>query len=412
MELNTLPVYLITILLLISATVAMAVKWIRVPYSIALVIVGLVIGICGLLPSVRMTPELILLVCLPALLFEASWNLDINQAKENGLAISILATVGVVGSAFIVGVVLNVWGKVSLATALLFGAITSATDPVSVLGIFRRLRINKRLSSILEGESLFNDGTAVALFQLLLFMVLTGTTYSIPETVAKFSVVILGGMLVGAGVGFIATKVIAEFDDHLLELMLTTVVAYGAFLLAEEINTSSVLAVVLAGMVLGNAGGKSSMSRTTRVAVDSFWEYAAFVVSSLLFLLLGLQIQLPLLAKYGSQIGIAIVALLISRFIVVYLLSPWLSSKKVPISAAWRPILFWGALRGSLSMAMALSLPLNFPAREQLVVLTFGVVLFTLLVQGLTVEPLIKMLARKNPDLLSVPSSKRAQLKA
>jgi len=400
MGLHTLPVQLITILLLISVAVAMAVKWIKVPYPIALVIVGLIIGVFGLLPPVRITPDLILLVFLPTLLFEAAWNLDVKQAKKDSFVIGGLATIGVVISALIIAGILYVWAGVSMSMALIFGAMTSATDPISVLGVFRRLRMNKHLSSILESESIFNDGTAAVLFQLILFFVLTDSSHPFAVTITKFPVVILGGIAVGTLVGYFASKLVSYFDDHLLELMLTTVVAYGAFLLADQFHVSSVLAVVLAGMIFGNYGKTKGMSRSTRVAVDSFWEYAAFVVSSLVFLLIGLQIQLPLLAKYAPQIGIAIIALLVSRLVLVYGLCPVLSYKKTPIPLVWKHLLFWGALRGSLSMALALSLPVEFRGREELIVLTFGVVLFTLLVQGLTIEPLIKLLARKNPELL------------
>ena len=175
------PIHLITILLLISAAVAMAVKWVRVPYSIALVVVGLAIGVFGLLPPVRMTPELILLVFLPALLFEASWNLDLERVKQNWLTIGVFASIGVVVSMFIIAGILHMWAGMSLSAALLFGAMISATDPLSVLAVFRRLKINKRLNSILEGESLFNDGTAVVLFQLILSIVLTGASFFGPK---------------------------------------------------------------------------------------------------------------------------------------------------------------------------------------------------------------------------------------
>jgi len=175
---------------------------------------------------------------------------------------------------------------------------------------------------------------------------------------------------------------------------------FNRLLIFRRRKTASTESGSVAGMVLGNYGRRTGMSRSTSKYVDAFWEYAAFVVSSLVFLLIGLQVQLPLLIKYAPQIGIAIMAILVSRFIVVFGLCPFLSRKNAPISHAWRLLLFWGALRGSLSMALALSLPIEFQGREQLIIITFGVVLFTLLVQGLTIEPLIRLLARTNPGLL------------
>jgi len=270
--------------------------------------------------------------------------------------------------------------------------VVAATDPISVLSIFKQQNVDGRLSTLVEGESLFNDGTAVVLFRLLLASVIAGSTASPVGTLFSFVIVVAGGLLIGLLIGFLACKVTSLFDDHLLETMLTTIVAYGSYLLSESIGVSGVIAVVVAGMVFGNFGSRTGMSATTRIAVDSFWEYAAFAVNSLVFLLIGLQVKLDLLLKYSPIIGVGILAVLVSRAVIVYGLCPLLSSKKNPLPYSWRHVLFWGGLRGSLSMAMALSLPNNFPMRETVVISTFGIVLFTLLIPGLSVEPLIKRL--------------------
>jgi CPA1 family monovalent cation:H+ antiporter len=199
-------------------------------------------------------------------------------------------------------------------------------------------------------------------------------------------------MIVGAAIGAIASKLTEFFDDHLLETTLTVLVAYGSYILAEQLRVSSVISVLVAGFVMGNFGSRRSMSATTRLAVDSFWEYAAFIAESLVFLLIGMQIKFPLVVKYLPFIGAGIVAILLARIVIVYALIPFASEKKLPIPFSWRHLLFWGGLRGSLCMAMALSLPSNFPEREMLVVTTFGVALFTLLVSGLSMEPLVKVL--------------------
>jgi CPA1 family monovalent cation:H+ antiporter len=259
---------------------------------------------------------------------------------------------------FGVAAILHFAGGMNMQTAMLFGAMVSATDPVSVIALFRQMGIDKRLTMILEGESLFNDGTAVVLFQLVLAIVLSGGNWSFPSALGTFFVVVLGGGLLGCLLGYIASRITSAFDDHLLEITLTMVTAYGGFLLADKLKVSPVITVVVAGIVVGNYGSRSGMSATTRLAVNSFWEYAAFLVNSLLFLLIGLQVQVPLL----------------------------------PIPDKWRHLMFWGGLRGALVMALALSLPLTFPDREAIINMTFGVVLFTLLVPGLTMEPLVRFL--------------------
>jgi len=178
----------------------------------------------------------------------------------------------------------------------------------------------------------------------------------------------------------------------LLEITLTMVTAYGGFLLATHLKVSPVITVVAAGIVVGNYGSRSGMSATTRLAVNSFWEYAAFLVNSLLFLLIGLQVQMQLLFKHAQLIGFGVLAVFVARLLVVYGICPFISTQRLPIPDKWRHLMFWGGLRGALVMALALSLPLSFPEREAIINMTFGVVLFTLLVPGLTMEPLVRLL--------------------
>ncbi|HEY9730700.1 MAG TPA: Na+/H+ antiporter [Drouetiella sp.] len=387
-----LPVDTLLSLLLIASATAVVVKWVKVPYAVALVIAGLSIGISKVLPPITMTPDLVLLIFLPALLFEASWNMDVKALKRDWLCITVLATIGVVVCMFAVAAILHFVGGMNVQTALLFGAMVSATDPVSVVALFRQMGIDKRLTMILEGESLFNDGTAVVLFRIVLAIVLSGGNWSISDSIGSFVFVVAGGAALGMALGYAASRITSAFDDHSLEITLTMVTAYGSFLIAERLGVSPVIAVVGAGIVLGNYGSRTGMSVTTRLAVNSFWEYAAFLVNSLLFLLIGLQIDLNLIQKHAQLIAYGVLAVIVSRMLVVYGLCPFVSSKKLPIPDNWRHLLAWGGLRGALVMAMALSLPLNFPDREAIINLTFGVVLFTLLVPGLTMNPLVRML--------------------
>ncbi len=333
-----------------------------------------------------------MLIFLPVLLFEAAWHLKIENLKSCAKPVSLLATVGVLISAFCVAFVLHYLTGLDFKLALLFGSMISATDPISVLALFKKLRVNPRLHTLLEGESLLNDGTAVALFRVLLASIIAGGNTSWFNIEIEFLAVTIGGTLLGIAVGNFASKLTSLFDDHLLETTLTVLVAYGSYLLAEQLHVSSVIAVLVAGFVMGNFGSRKGMSATTRLAVSSFWEYAAFVAESFVFLLIGMQIQLPLLAKYAPYIGAGIVAILVARMFVVYGLMFFAGDKKNPIPTGWQHLIFWGGLRGSLCMAMALSLPSNFPEREMLIVTTFGVALFTLLIQGLTMEPLVRIL--------------------
>lgn len=379
-------------MLLTASCVAIVTKWIRLPYAIALVIVGLLIGVFHWLPVVIMTPELILLIFLPAMLFEAAWNLHFSMLKSCWKPVSLLATLGVILSTVIVGLLLHKLAGIDSKIAFLFGAMISATDPISVLALFKKLRVDRRLYTILEGESLFNDGTAVVLFHLLLATIVAGADISWGHVAVDFLAIICGGAAVGTVFGFAASRLTQYFDDHLLEITLTLLVAYGSYIVAEQLHVSPVISVLVAGIIIGNYGSRKGMSATTRLAVNSFWEYAAFIAESLVFLLIGMQIKFDLIVKYLPFIGFGILAILVARFFVVYVLLVFANDKKQSIPTTWKHLLFWGGLRGSLCMAMALSLPQNFPQRELIVVTTFGVALFTLLVPGLTMEWLVKIM--------------------
>lgn len=392
---ESLNIHILTILITVAICVGVVVKWIRLPYSIALTLAGLAMGVFHVIPPVTMTPELILLVFLPSLLFEASWNLDLQILRSVVRPVLMFATVGVVLSTFVVGAILNSFLGIDYRHALLFGAMVAATDPISVLALFKKMGAEPRLTTILEGESLLNDGTAVVLFRLLLAAAVTGGALDWYNIGTSFLLVTIGGTVLGAVIGWLASQITRYFDDHLLEITLTLIVAYGTYLVAEQLQVSSVIAVLVAGMVVGNYGSRVSMSPTTRIAVNSFWEYAAFIAESLVFLLIGLQIKFDLLVKYAPVIGVAILAILVSRLLVIYGLSMLVPSKKSPVPLAWKHLLYWGGLRGSLCMAMALSLPANFEFREMLIVTTFGIVLFTLFAQGLTIEALVNFLGVK-----------------
>lgn len=381
---------LIIELLLIVSIVAIVVRRLRIPYTVALVIVGLLITFQSAF-TFELTPELILALFVPPLVFEAAFHLNIQELRRNLPAILLLAIPGVILTMFIIGGLLVFSIKLSLPIALLFGALIAATDPVAVIALFRTLGVPKRLSSLIEGESLFNDGTAIVLFNLMLAIVLTGR-FSLLDGVGKFLSVSIGGIIVGLVLGWLVAQLISRVDNYLIETTLTTVLAFGSYLVAEKLGFSGVLAVVVAGLVNGNIG-QQGMSPTSRIVIFNFWEYIAFLANSMLFLLIGLHVNIAALLASWQYILWAILAVFVARFIVVYGLS-WLVKRfaeSIPIK--WLHILNWGDMRGAVSLALALSLPLSMGSDRELIgVMTFGVVLFTLLVQSTTMSPLVRWL--------------------
>jgi len=382
---------LVILLLLIVAIVAVAVRRIRMPYTVALVLVGLFITYEQEL-ALEVTPELILALFVPPLIFEAAFHLEFSQLRDNLMPILILAVPGVVLSTLIVAGILSVGFGLTLGLMAVFGALISATDPVAVVAYFRALGVPRRLAVAVEGESLLNDGTAIVIFSIALQAALLGS-FSIAEGVFDFLRISLGGLGIGLALGWIVSRLITQIDDYFVETTLTTVLAYGAYLVAEQFHVSGVLAVVAAGIVCGNLSPQG-MSPTTKIVLFNFWEYVAFLANSLVFLLIGIRVNVTQLTENILPIIAAVGAVLVARAIVVYGLLGLtrLGGREVHVSLSWRHVLFWGGLRGAVGLALALSLPANLPERDLLQVMTFGVVLFTLLAQGTTIQFLLKRL--------------------
>lgn len=394
---------LIIELLLVVSLVALVVRRFRVPYTVALVVVGLLITFQQPL-DFDLTPDLILALFVPPLLFEAAFHLEFRQLRAVLVPILVVAIPGVLLATLLVAGIVR-WGVgLSFGSALVFGALISATDPVAVVALFRTLGVPKRLAVTVEGESLFNDGTAIVIFGLVLAVALPagadGGQGSLNPLAAAidFLRVSVGGLGIGARLGWLVARAIARIDDYLIETTLTTVLAFGAFLFAERFHVSGVLAVVAAGIVSGNIG-PHGMSPTTKIVLFNFWEYLAFVANSLIFLLIGLDVNIPQLADARGPIAVGVLAVLASRALVVYGLAWALQgvaalrrSRRHVLRWAHRHVLFWGGLRGAISLALVLSLPAEFGDRELLRVMAFGVLLFTLLVQGITMGPLLRRL--------------------
>lgn len=393
----TVIVELLLLLLLAVSGVALLTSRLKIPYTIALVFAGFVIDLFHVpIKEVvgnaqLLTPDIIFVLFLPALLFESSINIELKHLQENFWPILLLAVIGVAAATAITGFAIHHFIGLPLLTAMLFGALISATDPIAVIALFKDLAVSKRLGVIVEAESLLNDGTAVVAFQLILAGILTNH-FDPLLGIRQFFVVSLGGVLVGLLVGYAASKVTAQVDEPRIEITLTTIVAYGTYLAAEHLHVSGVIATVVAGLTVGNYGAHTGMSARTRVSVWSFWEYVAFLVNSLVFLLIGIEVHVAQILEQWSTILLAIGAVLLGRVLVVYVLSPLSGRFGEPIPSRWNPVMVWGGLHGSVSIALVLGLPQDFPHRSTLLTLCFGVVAFSIVVQGLTMKPLLSWL--------------------
>jgi CPA1 family monovalent cation:H+ antiporter len=283
-------------------------------------------------------------------------------------------------------------GGMAWGAALLFGALISATDPVSVTALFRRLGVPSRLTTLVDAESLFNDGTAAVLFAIVTAAVVDGAAVGPAAAVWRFVWMAGGGLVVGLAVGYAAAWVLHLLDEHLIEITLSTIAAFGSFLLGEQLGMSGVVACVAAGLVLGSVGRRRSMSPVTRVTMDTVWEYAAFVANSLIFLLIGLRIDLHGVVEHAGLVVIAFVVVVAARAVTIYGFGAfsWAARHRVPWS--WQHVLVWGGLRGTIALALVLTLPSDMPGAETLQVVTFGVVLLSLVGQGLTIPWLVRRL--------------------
>ncbi|MEP7002431.1 MAG: cation:proton antiporter, partial [bacterium] len=257
---------------------------------------------------------------------------------------------------------------------------------------------------MIEAESLFNDGTSIVVLSLVLAYV-TGTTASIAGLTGQFLLVIGGGALVGLLIGAGLARLTKELDDPMVEITLTTIGAYGSFVAAERLHLSGVIATVSAGLVLGTYGREVAMSEATRVSVDAFWEYVAFALNSVVFLLIGFAVQPSSLLGVAVPIMVAFLALMVSRLAVVFAATGMFRGTSERVSVAWSWIMTWGGLRGALSMVLALALPDEFPRRALLIDLTVGVVLLSLLLQGLTMKSFVRRLGEGREGSGKAPSA-------
>lgn len=381
----------IGLLVIVAIVVAMVARRARVPYAVGLVVTGAVLAAAGLAPAITLSREFIYVVLLPPLVFDAALYIDWADLRRDGAVIGLFATLGVVIAAAITATGMHYAAGWPVATAACFGALIAATDPVSVIATFKESGVKGRLRLLVEAESLFNDATAAILFGLAVTFA-SGEANSALHIVSSLVRGVAGGVTAGALVAGIALLLAWRTTDHLVEVTITTVAAYGAFLAAERFHASGVLASLTAGLIVGNVGKRGPMSPEGRVAIRAFWEYAAFAANSVIFLLIGVQVEHAHIPSLVLPSAVAMGLVLVSRAASIYPLSALLTRTRLRISMRHQHVLFWGGLRGALALALALGLPETLPGRAAVVTVTFAVVAFSIIGQGLTVPPLLRHL--------------------
>ena len=386
---TTLAVVRIVVALIGASVVAAFVaRRFGIPDAIAFVVVGFLANFAFPALPLAITPELVLAVLLPGLVFEAAYRLHYEDLRRSYLSITFLAIPGVILSATIVAAVLVMTTGLRPELAFVVGAMVSATDPAAVVSTFSRLGAPRRLVAIVDAESLLNDGTGLAIFAIAVAAVAGGIGFL--EGGTTFVLTIVVSTLIGVVVGAAAALAVVRLRDHQLQVSVSLLAAYGAYLLADGLHFSGVIASVLAGILLGNFGRRIGLRTSTERAMDEVWEFLAFVLTALIFLLVGIAIgPAGVLAAFGPVVW-GTVAVLVARAVVIYgffggalrLLRGRRAAPNIPV--AWLHLMFWAGLRGAVATAAALALPASFPERELLQRIAFGIVVSTLLIQGTT----------------------------
>jgi CPA1 family monovalent cation:H+ antiporter len=395
------PLLILVAVLVAMPVIAFVSRRLRVPYTVIMVMVGLAVSAWSGRGDLEVPPAIAVTILLPGLVFEAAYRLDAAELRRTFGGVALLAVPGVIVVAAVVAVVLHNAAGLPLVQAFIVGAIVAATDPVAVVATMRQLKAPKRLVTLIDAESLFNDGTAVLVYAIGLGALSEGHTLS--DDALTFVVGIVASVAIGAAAGWLIARFAALTTDHLIELTLTLLAAYGTYVVADLVHQSGIIAVVVAGIVTGTYGRRVGFSPRARQAIDTVWEFLAFVLTAVAFLLIGSAIPIGTLRDAALPIAWGVVAVLVGRALVIYGLlggssriahrfgaAPW-----IPLS--WLHVMNWTGLRGAVAIALALSLPSDIPDRSLLQGTTFGIVLFTVLVQGATAE-LVMRWARLTSD--------------
>ena len=395
------PLLILVAVLFAMPVIAFLSRRLRLQYTVAMVLVGLVVSAFTGRGNLEVSPAIAVTILLPGLVFEAAYRLDAVELRRTFGGVALLAIPGVLVVAAVVAVILHVAAGLPLGQAFIVGAMVSATDPVAVVATMRQLRAPSRLVTLIDAESLFNDGTAVLVYAIGIGA-LSGEQ-SLAGDALAFVVGIVASVAIGAATGWLIARVAAVTTDHLIELTLTLLAAYGTYVMADLVHQSGIIAVVVAGIVTGTYGRRVGFSPRAREAIDTVWEFLAFVLTAVAFLLIGSAIPLGTLREAAGPIAWGVIAVLVGRALVVYGLlggSSWLvhqlaAAPRMPLS--WLHVMNWTGLRGAVAIALALSLPTDVADRTLLQGTTFGIVLFTVLVQGATAEWVLHR-AKPTPD--------------
>jgi Na+:H+ antiporter len=385
------------LLMLVASVVAIVSRRLRLPYSVGLVAAGAALAFLPLPLHLPLTQDLIFQIMLPPLIFEAAIQIpwipfrrDLPLTLTLAFAgVAVAAAVTAAGMYFVLG-----WSWIGGA---MFGVLISATDPVAVIAAFKEMRVEHRLGLLVEGESLLNDGAAVVGFTVLATILAGGGAAPLQIGLLLLRAV-AGGVLIGGAVAAAVLLLAGRTDDHLVEITLTVVIAYGSFLIAEHVHASGVLATVTAGIIVGNSPGRwRAISTTGRQHIQAFWAYVAFLANSAIFILIGLNAARQPLIPFAAPCAIAIALVLLGRAVAVYPLAALFRWSSRAISLKYQHVLWWGGLRGAIALALALALPDNLPERWEITILAFAVVAFSIFVQGLTMGPLVRRLGLVRP---------------
>jgi CPA1 family monovalent cation:H+ antiporter len=380
-------------LLFVSALVAMLTRRVHLPYTVGLVLAGMALYFSHVYLKWHLSRDLIFFVFLPPLVFEAAIFIHWREFKKQLPVVTLLATVGVVLAAAVTALGMHCLLSWDWGSAIVFGVLIAATDPVSVIAAFKESKAQGRLVLLIEAESLLNDGTAAVAF-VAVVSVLEGGHVTALSIGGALLVAIVGGVLIGGIIAYAFMLLAGRTPDYLVEITFTTLVAYGSFFVAEHYHCSGVIAALTAGLVVGNFRASGSITAAGRHALGPFWEYLAFVANSLIFLLIGAQEAQQHFRGLWVPVLLAIVLVTLGRAVAIYPLCALFARSRLAVDLRHQHVLFWGGLRGALALALALSLPEGLPQHDVIVVITFAVVAFSVFAQGLTIAPLLRRLGQ------------------